>query len=42
MEFWIVLFNNLRDAGHFDGGFVAKNVLQFCFMGLIQVSLMCV
>ncbi len=39
MEFWISLFANLRDSGFFDGGFLDKSLLQFCCMGLIQVSL---
>ncbi len=39
MEFWISLFADLRDSGLFDGGFLDKSLLQFCCMGLIQVSL---
>ncbi len=39
MEFWISLFADLRDNGFFDGGFLDKSLLQFCCMGLIQVSL---
>ncbi|XP_019729826.1 uncharacterized protein LOC109518449 isoform X2 [Hippocampus comes] len=30
---------NLRDNGFFDGGFLDKNILQFCCMGLIQDEL---
>lgn len=39
VEFWISLFADLRDKGFFDGGFLDKSLLQFCCMGLIQVSL---
>uniref|UniRef100_A0A8C4HR76 Integrase core domain-containing protein n=1 Tax=Dicentrarchus labrax TaxID=13489 RepID=A0A8C4HR76_DICLA len=39
MEFWISLFADLRDNGLFDGGFLDKNLLQFCCMGLIQDEL---
>lgn len=37
MEFWINLFQTLRNSGDFDGDFLDKNILQFCFMGMIQV-----
>ena len=36
-EFWIQLFRQLKDDGHFSGDFLDKNVLQFCFMELIKV-----
>lgn len=36
VEFWLCLFADLRDNGCFDGGFLDKNILQFCYMGLIQ------
>jgi hypothetical protein len=38
VEFWLTLFADLRDNGFFDGGFLDKGLLQFCCMGLIQVS----
>ncbi|RXM31045.1 hypothetical protein EOD39_17359 [Acipenser ruthenus] len=38
MEFWISLFGDLKDNGIYDGGFLDKSLLQFCFMGIIQVS----
>ncbi|KAF3850028.1 hypothetical protein F7725_019747 [Dissostichus mawsoni] len=38
-EFWMCLFGDLRDNGHFDGGFLDKSLLQFCCMGLIQDEL---
>ena len=37
LQFWIDLFMLLKDTGHFTGDFIDKNVLQFCFMNLIQV-----
>lgn len=37
-EFWIALFGELKDNGHYDGGFLDKSLIQFCCMGLIQVS----
>ena len=37
-DFWMSVFGDLRDNGMFDGGFVDKNLIQFCFMSLIQVS----
>ena len=36
-EFWIALFSTLRDNGDFDGCFIDKSILQFCFMQLIRV-----
>lgn len=38
MEFWISLFAHLRDNGYFNEEFLDKSLLQFCCMGLIQVS----
>lgn len=38
MEFWLSLFADIRDNGFFDGEFLDKSILQFCCMGLIQVS----
>lgn len=39
MEFFISLFADLKDNGMFDGGFLDKSLIQFCFMGIIQVCL---
>ncbi|XP_042073225.1 uncharacterized protein LOC121813492 [Haplochromis burtoni] len=39
LEFWLSLFADIRDNGYFDGGFLDKNLLQFCCMGLIQDEL---
>lgn len=38
IEFYIQLFHELKDEGLFDGTFIDKNLLLFCFLGLIQVS----
>uniref|UniRef100_A0AAV2JAX6 Integrase core domain-containing protein n=1 Tax=Knipowitschia caucasica TaxID=637954 RepID=A0AAV2JAX6_KNICA len=38
VEFWMSMFLDLRDNGFFDGQFLDKNLLQFSFMGLMQVS----
>lgn len=38
VQFWIDLFQLMKDTGHFSGDFVDKNLVQFCFMKLIQVS----
>lgn len=38
MEFFISLFVDLKDRGLFDGGFLDKNLIRFCFLGIIQVS----
>ena len=37
IEFWLDLFYNIRNDGYFDGDFIDRNILQFCFMGMIQV-----
>ncbi|RXM35362.1 hypothetical protein EOD39_4163 [Acipenser ruthenus] len=39
MEFWIQVFSGLKDEGGFDGSFLDKALLQFCFMGIIQEEL---
>jgi len=31
------LFCQLKDDGYFDGSFVDKNLIRYCFMGKIQV-----
>ncbi|XDV31298.1 hypothetical protein PO909_034017 [Leuciscus waleckii] len=38
MEFLISLFGDLKDRGLIDGGFLDKNLMRFCFLGIIQVS----
>lgn len=37
LEFYIALFVDLKDQGLFDGAFLDKNLIQFCFMAIIQV-----
>ncbi|KAJ8011875.1 hypothetical protein DPEC_G00062830 [Dallia pectoralis] len=37
VEYWIQLFGQLKDEGLFAGDFVDKALMQFCFMGTIQV-----
>ncbi|XP_030609254.1 uncharacterized protein LOC115796912 [Archocentrus centrarchus] len=39
LEFWLSLFEDIRNNGYFDGGFLEKNLLQYCFMGPIQDEL---
>ncbi|KAL7407101.1 hypothetical protein ABVT39_002959 [Epinephelus coioides] len=40
VEFFSSLFGDLRDNVFFDAGFLDKSLLQFCCMGLIQVSVL--
>ena len=37
-QFWIDFFGSLKDEGLFTADFIDCNLLQFCFMKLIQVS----
>lgn len=37
-QYWITLFETLRDDGLFDGSYLDKSLIQFCFMDIIQVS----
>ena len=41
MEFYISLFVDLKDRGLFDGAYLDKSLIQFCFMSIIQVSYKC-
>ena len=36
-QYWMNLFSSLKDTGYFDGTFLDKNLIQFCFMDIIQV-----
>ena len=36
-EFWIALFKELVDQGHFSGDQKDKELVRFCFMALVQV-----
>lgn len=40
-DFWISLFRELETDGHFDGGFIDINLIQFCFMAIIQACNSC-
>ena len=37
IQFWINLFGHLKDMDQFDGSFLDKGLVQFCFMNIIQV-----
>lgn len=39
MEFYISPFNDLKDRGLFDGAYLDRSLIQFCFMGIIQVQI---
>lgn len=36
-DFWICFFRDVEADGHFDGSFLDINLLQYCFMHLVQV-----
>ena len=36
-QFWIDMLSSLQDNGHFTGDFVDINLIQFCFMNILQV-----
>ena len=42
MEFYISLFTDLKDRGLFDGTYLDRSLIQFCIMGIVQVSNTCV
>ena len=37
-QFWMNLFQMLKEDDYFDGSFLDKSLIQFCFLELIQVS----
>ena len=39
VQFWMNIFQELKDNDEFDGNFLDKNLIQFCFMRIIQVSI---
>lgn len=41
MQFWMNLFAELKDNGDFSGNMLDKNLIQFCFITLIQASRIC-
>ena len=38
IQYWMNLFSSLKDDGMFTGYELDKSLIQFCFMGLIQVK----
>lgn len=36
--FWINLFKQLQNDGYYTGDFLDRNLMQFCFLNLVQVS----
>lgn len=38
-QFWMNLFQSLKDEDYFCGTFLDKSLIQFCFMELIQVDI---
>lgn len=40
-QFWMNLFQLLKEDDHFDGSFLDKSLIQFCFMDIIQVRNNC-
>lgn len=36
-QFWMNVFENLKEENFFDGGFLDKALIQICFMEVIQV-----
>lgn len=37
-SFWMNTFKALKENEHFSGAFLDKNLIQFCFLDLIQVT----
>lgn len=37
-QFWMNLFQQLKEDNHFNGSALDKSLVQFCFMKIIQVS----
>lgn len=38
-QFWMNIFGKLKDDGHFQGTFLDKSLIQFCFLSIIRVSI---
>lgn len=38
IQFWMNLFDNMKEDGHYADTFLDKCLIQFCFQNLIQVS----
>ena len=39
VQFWLELLHGLQNAGEFTGTFLDKQLLLFCFLGMIQVNM---
>ncbi|XP_039858032.1 uncharacterized protein LOC120715240 isoform X2 [Simochromis diagramma] len=39
IQYWIELFDKLREDGHFSDSFLDKSLVQFCFLHIIQEEL---
>ncbi|XP_029977959.1 uncharacterized protein LOC115410444 [Sphaeramia orbicularis] len=39
IQFWMDVFQTLREDAHFTGDFLDKNLMQFCFLNIIQDEL---
>ncbi|KAF3847207.1 hypothetical protein F7725_020235 [Dissostichus mawsoni] len=39
VQFWMDTFKTLKDDGYFTGDFLDKNLVQFCFLNLLQEEL---
>lgn len=39
MQYYMDLFKDLRDRNEFSGSELDKNLMQFCFMAVIQVNI---
>lgn len=37
-QYWMNLFEMLKEENLFDGGFTDKSLIQYCFMNLVQVK----
>lgn len=38
IDYWMCVLHSLQDEGHFDGGFIDKQLILFCFSAVLQVS----
>ena len=38
-QYWLDLFKGLVDNGDFNGDFIDKSLVQFCYTSLLQVSI---
>jgi hypothetical protein len=37
IQYWIDLFRGLQEVGEYSGSQLDKHLVQFCFMGIVQV-----